>query len=51
MAFVKKHNLKSASAVQSAAKGLIAAGLVTKTGNTYTISDPLMKVWIETVMK
>lgn len=50
-AFVKKHNLKSASAVQSAAKGLIAAGLVTKTGNTYTISDPLMKVWIETVMK
>ena len=46
-AFVKKHRLKSASSVQSAAKGLISAGLVTKAGNTYSISDPLMRIWVE----
>lgn len=46
-AFIKRHNLKSASAVQSAAKGLIEAGLLTKKGYVYSLSDPMTRIWLE----
>ncbi len=46
-AFVKKHHLKSASSAQSAAKKLVSADLITKTGNVYTVSDPMLRIWIE----
>lgn len=49
-AFVKKHSLKSASAVQSAAKRLLDIDLITKTAQTYTISDPLLRIWINRVI-
>ena len=46
-AFIKRHNLKSASAVQSAAKGLIEAGIITKKGYAYSLSDPMTRIWLE----
>ena len=45
-AFVKKHRLKSASSVQSATKQLLEMDLITKAGREYTISDPLLKLWL-----
>jgi len=45
-AFVKKHRLKSASSVQSATKQLLEMDLITKVGREYTISDPLLKLWL-----
>lgn len=47
-AFVKKHRLKSASSVQSATKQLLEMDLITKTGNEYALSDPLLKLWLKT---
>lgn len=44
--FVKKYRLKSASAVQSAAKGLMAAEMISKVGAEYTISDPMLRIWL-----
>ena len=46
-AFIKRHRLKSASSIQSAMKYLLSEDLVTKTGNIYTISDPMLRIWIE----
>lgn len=46
-AFIKRHRLKSASSIQSAMKYLLSEDLVTKTGNVYTISDPMLRIWIE----
>lgn len=46
-AFIKRHNLKSASAVQSAAKSLLESGILTKKGNTYSLSDPMTRIWLE----
>lgn len=45
-AFVKKYKLKSASAVQSAAKGLLAAEMIARNGEEYTISDPMLRIWL-----
>lgn len=45
-AFVKRHRLKSASSVQSATKQLLEMDLITKEGNEYTLSDPLLKLWL-----
>ena len=45
-AFIKRHNLKSASAVQSAAKSLLESGILTKKGNTYSLSDPMTRIWL-----
>lgn len=45
-AFVKRHRLKSASSVQSAAKQLLEMDLITKKGNEYSLSDPLLKLWL-----
>ena len=46
-AFIKRHNLKSASAVQSAAKALIEAGILTRKGYAYSLSDPMTRIWLE----
>lgn len=46
-AFVKKHSLKSASAVQSAAKRLLETDMITKQGHTYSVSDPLLRIWLK----
>ena len=45
--FIKRHNLKSASAVQSAAKALSEAGILTKKGYSYSLSDPMTRIWLE----
>ena len=45
-AFVSKHNLSSASSVQSAVRALIAKKLVSKSGNTYTIPDKYLGLWL-----
>lgn len=45
--FIKRHNLKSASAVQSAAKALTESGILTRKGNTYSMSDPMTRIWLE----
>jgi len=46
-AFIKKHNLRSTSAVQSAAKILLEMEYITKVGNSFTISDPIMNIWLK----
>lgn len=46
-AFIKRHNLKSASAVQSAAKALMEAGILTRKGYAYSLSDPMTRIWLE----
>jgi len=45
--FIKGHNLKSASAVQSAAKALLESGILSKKGNTYSLSDPMTRIWLD----
>ena len=45
-AFVSKHNLSSASSVQSAVRALIEKKLVSKSGNTYTIPDKYLGLWL-----
>lgn len=45
--FVKKHSLRSASAVQSAARRLLEIDMITRQGQTYSISDPLLRIWLE----
>lgn len=45
--FIKHHNLKSASAVQSASKALQESGMLMKKGNTYSLSDPMTRIWLE----
>ena len=46
-AFTKKHNLRSASSVQSAIKKLLEYHLVSTSQGTYYIDDQLMKLWLE----
>lgn len=46
-AFIKKHRLKSASAVQSAEKRLLEYDLITKRERSYFISDPLFQLWMK----
>ena len=45
--FVKRHHLKSASAVQSAVKKLLDYDLITEQGKTYSVSDPMLRIWLE----
>ncbi len=47
MAFVKRHNLRSASSVQSAIKKLLEYHLVSTSRGTYYIDDQLMKLWLK----
>lgn len=46
-AFIKKHRLRSASAVQSAEKRLLEYDLISKRERTYFISDPLLELWMK----
>ena len=46
-AFVKRHHLKSASAVQSAVRKLLEFELITEQSKTYSVSDPLLRIWLE----
>lgn len=46
-AFVKRHRLKSPSAVQAAAKKLIEYDLLTRNEGRYAIADPLMALWLK----
>lgn len=45
-AFTKKHNLRSASSVQSAIKKLMEFHLVSSSQGTYYIDDQLMQLWL-----
>lgn len=47
MAFVKKHNLRSASSVQSAIKKLMEYHLISTSKATYYIEDQLLKLWLQ----
>ena len=44
--FIKRHNLRSASSVQSAIKKLMEYHLVSTSKATYYIDDQLMKLWL-----
>ena len=44
--FVKRHHLKLASAVQSAAKRLLDLDIIAEQHKSFFVSDPLMRIWI-----
>jgi len=46
MAFIKRHNLRSASSVQSALKKLTDYGLVSSERNEHYIADQLLRLWM-----
>lgn len=46
-AFTKKHRLKSPSSTQAAVKRLLELDLITKSDGLYSISDPMLDLWIE----
>ena len=46
-AFNKKYRLRSPSSSQSAALKLLEYDLITRKEKTYSISDPLMKLWLD----
>lgn len=48
--FVRRHHLRSASAVQSAAKRLLDVELITEQARTYSIADPLMRIYLQTLL-
>lgn len=45
--FVKRHHLKSASAVQSAVKRLLDLDIITEQQKSFSVSDPLLRIWID----
>lgn len=45
-AFIKRHRLKSASAVQSAIKRLLEYDVVSENERRYSVADPLMRLWL-----
>lgn len=46
-AFTKKHHLKSASSTQNAVKALLRADLITRHDDMYSVSDPLLDLWLK----
>ena len=46
-AFNKKHRLRSPSSTQSAALKLLEYDLITRREKTYSISDPLLSLWLD----
>ena len=46
IAFCKKHSLKSPSTVQSALRVLHDKGTVSRKGNTYSITNRLLRIWL-----
>lgn len=47
--FIKRHSLTSASSVQSAAKKLLEKDLITKTNKTFSVTDRLFALWINSI--
>jgi len=47
--FIKKHNLTSASSVQSAIKILLNKDLVSEINKTYSLNDKLLAIWINEI--
>lgn len=47
--FTKKHHLKSPSATQNAVKALLKADIITRVNGVYSVSDPLMDLWIKSI--
>ena len=47
IAFNKKYRLRSPSSTQSAALKLLEYDLITRTENSYSISDPLFSLWLD----
>ena len=47
IAFNKKHSLRSPSSSQSAAIKLLEYDLITRKEKNYSISDPLMSLWLD----
>ncbi|MBR7034985.1 MAG: ATP-binding protein [Bacteroidales bacterium] len=48
--FIKKHNLPSASSVQSAMQKLIEKGIVTERNNEFIVVDRFLGLWIKNVL-
>ena len=46
-AFIKRHRMKSSSAVQSASKKLLEYDLLTRREGFYQITDPLLALWLK----
>jgi hypothetical protein len=46
-AFIKKHNLPSASFVQGGIKGLLEKDFVTETDGTYELYDKFFGEWLK----
>lgn len=46
-AFNKKHRLRSPSSTQSAALKLLEYDLITRTEKVYSLSDPLLSLWLD----
>ena len=49
MAFAKKHNLESASAIQSAIKQLLNQNLITEIHKEYSVTDKFFALWINRI--
>ena len=47
--FIKRHNLNSASSVQSAIKKLLEKDIITEIHNTYSVTDKLFSMWINRI--
>lgn len=46
MAFVKRHNLQSASSIQSAIKQLLSQNIITEVHKVYSVADKFFALWI-----
>ena len=49
MAFAKKHNLESASAIQSAIKQLLNQNLITEIHKKYSVTDKFFALWMNRI--
>lgn len=49
--FTKKHRLKSPSATQSAVKALLRSDMITRKDGMYSVSDPLLDLWLDKQIK
>ena len=47
--FIKRHNLASASSVQSATKKLLEKDLITEINKTFSVPDKLFAMWINSI--
>ena len=47
--FIKRHNLPSASSIQSAIKKLLEKDIVTEINKTYSVTDKLFGMWINSI--